>query len=36
MISLFLLMNHRGEVDLKHYNAQSEEDLKQIYDKILD
>ena len=30
-----LLMGHRGDVDLKHYNAQSEEDLKKIYDKVM-
>ena len=35
MISLFLLMNHRGDVDLRHYNAQSGEDLKKIYDEII-
>ncbi|MCD6447654.1 MAG: site-specific integrase [Thermoplasmata archaeon] len=33
-----ILMGHslRGDVDLNHYNAQSEEDLKRIYDKIFD
>jgi len=32
-----LLMGHstRGDVDLSHYNAQSEEDLKKIYDKVM-
>jgi len=25
----------KGDVDLMHYNAQSEEDLKQIYDKVI-
>jgi hypothetical protein len=25
----------RGDVDLMHYNAQSEEDLKLIYDKVM-
>jgi len=32
-----LLMGHstRGDVDLSHYNAQSEEDLKRIYDRIM-
>jgi len=25
----------KGDVDLQHYNAQSEEDLKQIYDRIM-
>ncbi|MCJ2513916.1 MAG: site-specific integrase, partial [Candidatus Thermoplasmatota archaeon] len=31
-----ILMGHslRGDVDLMHYNAQSEEDLKKIYDKV--
>ena len=31
-----LLMGHslRGDVDLMHYNYQSEEDLKRIYDKV--
>jgi hypothetical protein len=24
----------KGDVDLQHYNAQSEEDLKKIYDKV--
>ena len=36
MISLFLLMNHRGDVDLRHYNTQSEEDLKRVFDKTID
>jgi integrase/recombinase XerD len=33
-----LLMGHslRGDVDLCHYNAQSPEDLKMIYDKVMD
>ena len=30
-----LLMGHRGDVDLKHYNAQSEDDLKRMYDKVV-
>ena len=32
-----ILMGHslRGDVDLQHYNAQSEEDLKNIYDKVM-
>ncbi len=32
-----LLMGHslKGDVDLMHYNCQSEEDLKKIYDKIM-
>jgi len=32
-----ILMGHslRNDVDLMHYNAQSEEDLKRIYDKIM-
>ena len=32
-----ILMGHslRGDVDLMHYNCQSEEDLKKIYDKVL-
>ena len=32
-----ILMGHsmRGDVDLMHYNCQSEEDLKKIYDKIM-
>jgi len=32
-----ILMGHslRNDVDLMHYNAQSEEDLKQIYDKVM-
>ena len=30
-----LLMGHRGDVDLRHYNAQNVEDLKIIYDKIM-
>ncbi|GAG67637.1 unnamed protein product [marine sediment metagenome] len=25
----------KGDVDLMHYNYQSEEDLKQIYDKVM-
>jgi integrase/recombinase XerD len=29
-----LLMGHRKDVDLKHYNAQNEEDLREIYDKV--
>ncbi len=24
----------KGDVDLNHYNAQSEEDLKRIYDNV--
>jgi len=33
-----LLMGHsvRNDVDLSHYNTQSPEDLKKIYDKIMD
>ena len=33
-----ILMGHslRGDVDLMHYNCQSEEDLKKIYDKVMD
>ncbi len=32
-----ILMGHsmKGDVDLMHYNAQSEDDLKKIYDKIM-
>ena len=32
-----ILMGHslRGDVDLMHYNYQSEEDLKKIYDKVM-
>jgi integrase/recombinase XerD len=32
-----LLMGHslKGDVDLMHYNAQSEEDLKNIYDRVM-
>ena len=32
-----ILMGHsmRGDVDLMHYNCQSEEDLKKIYDKVM-
>ena len=30
-----LLMGHRLDVDLKYYNAQSEEDLRKIYDKVM-
>ena len=32
-----ILMGHslKGDVDLMHYNCQSEEDLKKIYDKIM-
>jgi integrase/recombinase XerD len=32
-----ILMGHslRGDVDLMHYNFQSEEDLKKIYDKVM-
>jgi integrase/recombinase XerD len=32
-----ILMGHslKGDVDLMYHNAQSEEDLKQIYDKIM-
>ena len=29
-----LLMGHSGDVDLYHYNAQNEEDLLKIYDKV--
>lgn len=33
-----LLMGHslKGDIDLMHYNAQSPEDLKRIYDKVMD
>ncbi len=33
-----ILMGHsmRGDVDLMHYNAQSPEDLKAIYDRVMD
>jgi len=33
-----ILMGHsmKGDVDLMHYNAQSEEDLKMIYDKVME
>jgi integrase/recombinase XerD len=32
-----ILMGHslKGDVDLQHYNAQSEEDLKRIYDNVM-
>jgi integrase/recombinase XerD len=32
-----ILMGHslKGDVDLMHYNAQSEDDLKKIYDKVM-
>lgn len=32
-----IIMGHslKGDVDLMHYNAQSEEDLKKIYDKVM-
>ena len=30
-----LLMGHRGDVDLKHYNSQNIEDLKVIYTKVI-
>jgi integrase/recombinase XerD len=32
-----ILMGHslRNDVDLMHYNAQSPDDLKQIYDKVM-
>jgi len=32
-----ILMGHslKGDVDLMHYNAQSQEDLKKIYDKVM-
>ena len=26
----------KGDVDLMHYNAQSEEDLKRMYDKVME
>jgi integrase/recombinase XerD len=31
-----ILMGHslKGDVDLMHYNCQSEEDLKRVYDKV--
>jgi hypothetical protein len=28
-------INLKGDVDLRHYNYQSEEDLKRIYDKVM-
>ena len=33
-----ILMGHslKGDVDLQHYNAQSEEDLRQIYNKVME
>jgi len=33
-----ILMGHslKGDVDLMHYNCQSEEDLKRIYDKVME
>ncbi len=33
-----ILMGHslKGDVDLMHYNYQSEEDLKSIYDKVME
>ncbi|GAI90749.1 unnamed protein product, partial [marine sediment metagenome] len=33
----FTLMEHsmRNDVDLMHYNCQSEEDLKRVYDKVM-
>ncbi len=33
-----ILMGHslKGDVDLMHYNCQSEEDLKKIYDKVME
>ena len=32
-----ILMGHslKGDVDLMHYNCQSEEDLKKIYDRVM-
>jgi len=30
-----LLMGHRGDVDLRHYNMQDTDDLKRIYNEIL-
>lgn len=32
-----IIMGHslKGDVDLMHYNYQSEEDLKRIYDKVM-
>ena len=32
-----ILMGHslKGDVDLMHYNAQSPDDLKKIYDKVM-
>jgi integrase/recombinase XerD len=32
-----ILMGHslKNDVDLMHYNAQSEEDLKKIYDRVM-
>jgi integrase/recombinase XerD len=29
-----LLMGHRSDVDLKHYNSQNEQDLRDIYDSV--
>jgi len=28
-------MGHRGDVDLRHYNAQNPDDLKKIYGDIM-
>jgi len=30
-----LLMGHRGDIDLRHYNAQNVDDLKRIYSEIM-
>ena len=32
-----ILMGHslKGDIDLMHYNSQSKEDLKKIYDKVM-
>ena len=29
-----MLMGHSGDVDLYHYNAQNEDDLRNIYDNV--
>jgi len=35
MVSNNFLINHRDDVDLKHYNAQNVDDLKDIYSEII-
>jgi hypothetical protein len=32
---LYVCYGKKGDDDLMHYNAQSEEDLKRIYDKVM-